>query len=233
VVLGDVELALRLRLNLDLRGQGAELQASASHGLIRLSLDAAERGLSGLEYASGIPGSVGGALHMNAGAHGRELVTSWPATGSSPPTGSWWRRLRSPGNSATGAVSWAAAGGARAHRAPGRRRSGADPRPHGGLSQPTHGQPPQGRRNAGCIFKNPPGENAGRLIELAGLKGFRVGPAEVSLEHALPGQPRRRHPGPVRRADGGGADRVRAVHGIDLEPEVEIWSSTAPDNPLI
>ncbi|HWQ10606.1 MAG TPA: hypothetical protein VN436_15905, partial [Holophaga sp.] len=83
---------------------------------------------------------------------------------------------------------------------------------------------PKGQRSAGCIFKNPPGDNAGRLIDAAGLKGARVGDAEVSQVHAnfL-----------VNRGQATSAEfrelmecvqaKVREVHGVDLQPEVEIW----------
>jgi UDP-N-acetylmuramate dehydrogenase len=84
---------------------------------------------------------------------------------------------------------------------------------------------PRGKRNAGCIFKNPPGQLAGRLIDQAGLKGLRIGDAEVSPAHAN------------FLVNRGGAtpqqfkelmDTVRTqvleIHGIDLEPEVEIWA---------
>jgi UDP-N-acetylmuramate dehydrogenase len=83
---------------------------------------------------------------------------------------------------------------------------------------------PLSKRNAGCIFKNPPGGSAGRLIDQAGLKGLRVGDAEVSPEHAnfL-----------VNRGHATAAEvaermaRVRScvleATGIALEPEVEVW----------
>jgi UDP-N-acetylmuramate dehydrogenase len=83
---------------------------------------------------------------------------------------------------------------------------------------------PLGRRNAGCIFKNPPGQSAGRLIDQAGLKGFRVGEAEVSPEHAnflvnLGGAT----PQEFKDLMAEVRNKVFAFHGIDLEPEVEIW----------
>jgi len=225
VVLGDVELALRLRLPQELGVRGAELQASASHGLIRLSLDAAERGLSGLEYASGIPGSVGGALHMNAGAHGRELVDVLARYRFLTADGELVEKAPEPGEFRyRGSV----LGGGRVALGLTARLAEGDPERIRALmadyrSRRTASQP-QGRRNAGCIFKNPPGENAGRLIELAGLKGFRVGPAEVSLEH---GNFLVNHGGAT---SGQFAElmatvraRVLAAHGVDLEPEVEIW----------
>ena len=96
----------------------------------------------------------------------------------------------------------------------------ADCRRRRGTSQPL------GRRNAGCIFKNPPGQSAGRLIDLAGLKGLRVGDAEVSPEH---GNFLVNH-GAASSAQFAELmtrvqERVREVHGVDLEPEVEIWEA--------
>lgn len=83
---------------------------------------------------------------------------------------------------------------------------------------------PKGRRSAGCIFKNPPGTNAGRLIEEAGLKGLRVGDAEVSLEHANflvnRGQAT---PGQFLELMAVVRAKVLETQGVALEPEVEIW----------
>jgi UDP-N-acetylmuramate dehydrogenase len=81
-----------------------------------------------------------------------------------------------------------------------------------------------GALSAGCIFRNPPGESAGRLIDRAGLKGFRLGSAFVSEQHAN-----------FAMADRGGCatdvrnliesvrDRVAQRFGIQLEPEVKLW----------
>jgi UDP-N-acetylmuramate dehydrogenase len=83
---------------------------------------------------------------------------------------------------------------------------------------------PLSKRNAGCIFKNPPGQSAGRLIDQAGLKGLRLGDAEVSPEHAnfLVNH------GKATAAEFAELmERVQAkvleVSGVELEPEVEIW----------
>ena len=78
--------------------------------------------------------------------------------------------------------------------------------------------------SAGCVFRNPPGDSAGRLIEKAGLKGLRIGGAEVSSVHA-------NFIVNTDSARGGDAlsliDRVReavlAKFGITLELEVDIW----------
>ncbi len=85
---------------------------------------------------------------------------------------------------------------------------------------------PLRQRNAGCIFKNPPGTSAGRLIDLAGLKGFRIGDAEVSSEHAN-FLINHGHATAAEFAELMEVVRAKdqASHGIELEPEVEIWRS--------
>lgn len=228
LVLGDVDApVLRLRLGSDVRIEGCEVTAPASHGHIALADKAAAAGLSGLEWAGGIPGSLGGALRMNAGAHGGEwvqvlaryrfltpegdLVEKAPESGEFAYRWSWLTDGRValsatarlvPGDPAALQAAMAA------HRV---RRSSTQP-----LS----------KRNAGCIFKNPPGQHAGRLIEAAGLKGLRIGEAEVSPDHAN-FLVNHGHATPQDFAELMEAvrERVRAVHGVDLEPEVEIWSA--------
>jgi UDP-N-acetylmuramate dehydrogenase len=83
---------------------------------------------------------------------------------------------------------------------------------------------PLSKRNAGCIFKNPPGQSAGRLIDQAGLKGLRLGDAEVSPEHA---NFLINHGKATAGEFAELMERVRAkvleVSGVELEPEVEIW----------
>ena len=234
VVLGDVQLAMRLRLPQEPRRDGLELLAAASYGHIRLSQAAAELGLSGLEYASGIPGSVGGAMHMNAGAYGRELVDVLARYRFLTAEGELVEKAPEPGEFR---YRWSVLGGGRvalglavrlAEGDPERIRAQvADYRRKRGTSQPL------GKRNAGCIFKNPPGHSAGRLIDLAGLKGLRVGDAEVSPDH---GNFLVNH-GAATSAQFAELmalvrARVLAAHGVDLEPEVEIWHALA-DNPLI
>ena len=83
---------------------------------------------------------------------------------------------------------------------------------------------PRGVRSAGCIFRNPPGGSAGRLIDAAGLKGRRVGDAEVSLVHAN-FLVNRGHATPSQFLELMELVRagVKEAHGVDLEPEVEIW----------
>jgi len=228
VVLGDVDgPVVRLKFPATLVRRGDELQAPASYGHIRLSADAAELGLAGLEYASGIPGTVGGAMHMNAGAYGRELVDVLGTFRFVTPGGDLVEKAPEPGefryrwsfltggHLALGLTVRLAPGDPQAIKA-----LVADCKRKRGTSQPL------ARRNAGCIFKNPPGLSAGRLIDQAGLKGLRVGDAEVSPEH---GNFLVNH-GQATAAQFAELmalvqDRVREAHGVDLEPEVEIWAA--------
>jgi UDP-N-acetylmuramate dehydrogenase len=204
---------------------GTLFSAPASHGHIALAEAAAAAGLSGLEFASGIPGSLGGAIRMNAGAYGREWVDVLAHYRFLTPEGELVEKAPEPGEFSyrqsflTGgrvvlsATAQLAAGDPATIRA-----QVADYRAKRGTSQPLS------KRNAGCIFKNPPGQSAGRLIDAAGLKGLRVGDAEVSPEHAnfL-----------VNHGHATAAEfaelmeqvqaRVLEVHGVALEAEVEIW----------
>ncbi len=164
---------------------GLEVRAGAALDLPALARRTAAAGLRGLEWAVGVPGTVGGALRMNAGGHGSETAATL--------VGFRWVDLRA------GVVADAPA-----------ERLAATYR-HTSLS-PTEvvveatfrlepGDPLESRAaideivrwrranqpggsNAGSVFTNPPGDSAGRLIDACGLKGERVGTAEVSRKHA-------------------------------------------------
>ena len=226
VVLGDVETpVVRLKLAPEVRRVGLEVHAPASYGHIRLSGDSAAMGLTGMEYASGIPGTVGGALHMNAGAYGRETVDILARFRFLTPEGDLVEKAPEPGEFR---YRWSFLDGGRlalgmvvrlAEGDPAEIRARvADCKRKRGTSQPLD------KRNAGCIFKNPPGLSAGRLIDQAGLKGLRVGAAEVSPEHGnflvnLGGA----SAAEFRELMALVQSKVRDCHGIELEPEVEIW----------
>ena len=232
VVLGDVDVpVVRLRFPAELLRVGDEVTAPASFGHIRLSTEVGKLGLSGLEYASGIPGSAGGALRMNAGAYGTELVDVLARFRFLTPEGELVEKAPEPGDFR---YRWSflmgghLALGLTVRLAPGDpdriQARVADYRRRRGTSQPL------AKRNAGCIFKNPPGLSAGRLIDQAGLKGFRVGDAQVSLEHGnflvnhgAASAAQFAELMAVVRA------RVLAEHGVDLEPEVEIWAGPGQD----
>jgi UDP-N-acetylmuramate dehydrogenase len=236
VVLGDVaEPVLRLRLPMEARRAGLELSAPASHGHIRLSQVAGELGLSGLEYASGIPGTVGGALHMNAGAYGTELVDVLVRYRFLTPEGDLVEKAPEAGEFT---YRWSVLGNGRVALGLTVRLAEGNPqrirvlvedyRRRRGTSQPLS------KRNAGCIFKNPPGQSAGRLIDQAGLKGLRVGDAEVSPEHGN-FLVNLGHASAAQFAELMTLVRERVLdrHGVCLEPEVEIWAPQSTHNSLI
>ena len=166
-------------------GGRARLEVGAATRFISLSRDTVARGYGGLEFAAGIPGSVGGAVRMNAGAFGGEIADVLLLLEGVDADGrilripradlqfSYRRLALDPAVMVTSihfGVVRSPAGKLRAavEKAQRKRRTGQ----------------PVGYPNAGSIFKNPPGEYAGRLIERAGLKGSRVGGAAVSMEHA-------------------------------------------------
>lgn len=226
VVLGDVEVpVLRLRLGSGVEVRGSELTATASHGHIALADKAATAGLSGLEWAGGIPGSLGGALRMNAGAHGGEWVQVLARFRYLSPEGELVERRPEPGDFGyrrSFLVAGHVALSATAQLVVG------DPERIAEAMATARGKrkasQPLAQRNAGCIFKNPDGTTAGRLIDAAGLKGLRVGDAEVSPLHANflvnHGQA---SPAQFKELMDRVREGVRDFHGVELEPEVEIW----------
>ncbi|NLM45899.1 MAG: UDP-N-acetylmuramate dehydrogenase [Firmicutes bacterium] len=163
---------------------GMTIHAGAAVSLAHLAREAVRRGCAGLAFAAGIPGTVGGALVTNAGAHGAslgdvvaeaqimdesgELHTCLPES-----LGLAYRKSSIPPAHVVCAVTLQLTAGDREELERQCRDDYLFRRKH---------QPHQ--PNAGSIFKNPPGEVAGRLIEAAGLKGCRVGGAVISAIHA-------------------------------------------------
>src|SRR5581483_3682014 len=151
----------------------------------RLERAAVERGLAGLEYAEGIPGTVGGALFMNAGAYGGEVSEAFAGVegldGAGQPLALdalalafRYRRAELPPGFVVTAVRF--------------RLRYDDPTALRARLDATRSRrvaaQPQGRANAGSMFKNPARDHAGRLIDAAGLKGARAGRARISERHA-------------------------------------------------
>ena len=164
---------------------GAEVRAGAAANLGRLARAAATRGLAGLEHAEGIPGTVGGALFMNAGAYGGDVAGAAIAVegldaGGEPAVlprealGFRYRGAALPPRFVVTAVRFALR----------REDPAAVHRRLEEVRQRRVASQPHGRANAGSIFKNPAGDHAGRLIDVAGLKGARVGRARISERHA-------------------------------------------------
>lgn len=169
---------------------GAKVRAGAAMNLALLARKTALAGLQGLEWAVGIPGSLGGALVMNAGAHGGEMkqvvrsvglvLDGRPETWPAEACGFAYRHSRFKDKDlAHGALVLT------------RAEMELTPAPVEGLKlrmdealAKRKASQPLGIPNAGCVFKNPEGDSAGRMIEACGLKGRRHGGAEISPVHA-------------------------------------------------
>ena len=203
---------------------GRRIVAGGGAVLGRVVTTAVHRGLAGLETLIGIPGTLGGALHGNAGSHGGDV-------------GQW----------ASGATVITTAGEV-LHRGRddlffGYRESSLDDLVIlEGSFQLEEDEPadlarrmqkqwivkkaaqPMGHQCAGCIFKNPRGASAGELIEKAGLKGTRIGGAVVSDRHAnfIVAEPESTSTDVLRLIELI-RSQVRDRLGVDLELEIEIW----------
>ncbi len=166
-------------------GARAVVRAGAAVALPVLARRVADAGWSGLSWAVGVPGSVGGAVRMNAGGHGSDMASTLVRY-------SWVDLLGESGG--TDEVEHLAYGYRSSSVSPARLVVAAElaVRP-GSVHEEQRAvtdivrwrrahQP--GGSNAGSVFTNPEGDSAGRLIEAAGLKGFRLGTAHVSEKHA-------------------------------------------------
>ena len=208
-----------------------EVDAGGATALPQLANWVARRGLAGLEWLVSIPGSVGGAVRMNAGAHGHDVagalrsasIFDLDAMTIRDQGGELfefaYRRSNLGERSVVVAATFALRADEVAHiraRMEAFRRRRAETQP--GAAQ-----------NAGSVFKNPPGDSAGRLVEAAGFKGRRVGGVEVS----------RRHANFFVASDGATAqdvfDLVAVVSrgvgrrfGVELEPEVRFVGAFRP-----
>jgi UDP-N-acetylmuramate dehydrogenase len=168
--------------------EGTRVRAGAAMNLALLARKTALAGLAGLEWAIGIPGSLGGALVMNAGAHGGEMRQVVRRVGlvldgraqvwEGPECGFAYRHSRfkelEPGSLV---LTWAELELALGPVGELKERMDA------ALAKRKASQP-LNLPNAGCVFKNPEGGSAGALIEACGLKGRRRGAAEISALHA-------------------------------------------------
>lgn len=161
------------------------VQVEAGYPLARLAQEAGERGFSGLEFARGIPGSVGGAVVMNAGAHGGAMaphimnITVLWADGTVKTVDKAELEFAYRYCSLRGHA-WVLK--AELGFSPGDCDTILQVMKEN-LTYRTLNQPLE-KPSAGSIFRNPPGDSAGRLIEAAGWKGREKGGAQVSHKHA-------------------------------------------------
>lgn len=179
-------VTLHLGANLSgVRFFGTQAEVRAGTLLMDLIRAAVERGLGGMEPMAGIPGGVGGALRMNAGAFGREIESVTLEVAGFTTDGRPWRRTRQ--DLSFGyrhapqleSVIITSAGFRFQPEPPSLLRTRVDDI----LALRATKQPIE-HPSCGSVFKRPPGYYAGALIEAAGLKGARVGGAQVSRKHA-------------------------------------------------
>jgi len=192
---------------------------------------ATKAGLVGFEFLEGIPASIGGALRMNAGAMGAWIFDVVEEVHLLTLIGE--KRVMKKAEMHVdyrhcGELHEAVALGA--YLQPAAQSEAADIRRQIDVYQKKRMESQPREPSAGCIFKNPTGTSAGRLIDEVGLKGERVGDAEVSLVHAN-FIVNRGHAtsadivGLIRRV----RERVKRARGIDLEPEVLLFGQNWKD----
>ncbi|MGH8224059.1 MAG: UDP-N-acetylmuramate dehydrogenase [Woeseiaceae bacterium] len=168
---------------LDRRGD-YEVHAGSSVPCTRLARQCIHWGLGPSEFFAGIPGALGGALAMNAGAHGSETWGRVRAVDTIDRHGEIRRRL--PADYRVGYRSVVGPPGEWFVAA----TLGFDPQARPSMDTlksmlaRRKDTQPLGLPSCGSVFRNPPGDHAARLIEAAGLKGYRIGAAEVSPKHA-------------------------------------------------
>jgi UDP-N-acetylmuramate dehydrogenase len=209
---------------------GGNVVAGAAAALPKLARSAAGSGRAGLGFFVGIPGSVGGAVRMNAGGHGSDTAsvlidalvldtTTGQIIRSTPrDLGLAYRHSDLSDTDIVVQATFATTAG----------DVGVLEDELREVTRWRKANQPGGTLNAGSVFKNPEGDAAGAIIERCGLKGERVGPVEVSRVHA----------NFLVAADGATADDifsfvhhirsiVRDKTGIDLEPEIRFLGEFA------
>jgi UDP-N-acetylmuramate dehydrogenase len=209
-----------------IQGNIASVDAAADLG--RTVTFCAKHDLGGMEGLIGVPGTVGGALRMNAGAYGTQIGSyvrevkvyraaarrieilkgdqisfEYRHTSFAPDDMMLSVKLELPSKPFTEILQ-----GIRI------------------CNEKRRASQPLGQKSAGCIFKNPPGASAGRMIDELGLKGFSVGDARVSDRHANFF---------VNAGEASASDmlaliadvreRVRGAYGVTLENEVVVWNA--------
>jgi len=215
-----------LRLGAGFRGivaEGPRVRVGAAEPMPSVAVRTAQLGLTGFAWGAAVPGSIGGGVRMNAGAHGADMADALVEarvldlrTGSIEDRGPeqlglGYRRSALTSDEVVTSVTLELT-----HDDPARIMGEIDTirgwrREHQPLNRPS----------CGSVFTNPPGASAGALIEAAGLKGLRIGGAEVSTTHAnfivtSPGARASDVEALIDRV----TERVRAHAGIELRTEV-------------
>ena len=213
---------------------GECVSVSAGYSLPRLCIDTGRRGLAGIEGLGGIPGTVGGALWMNAGAYGHEIgnVTEIVRVARGG------RVVEVPGSDVTWDYRHTSFREGELLLGATLRLRRDDPEKIGArmLEAKTKrlATQPHGSRSAGCFFKNPPGSviGTGKMIDEMGMKGERRGGAVISPIHAnfivTEGENAKASDALALAEEI--RERFRREKGIELEYEVELWKSGSQES---
>ncbi len=205
-------------------GENGRLHVGGAVDMFRLVRETAAAGRAGLEVLAGIPGTLGGCIRMNAGGrYGQiadvvESVEVVDACGrrvtlTHEQVGFGYRQTNLDGYVVVGATL---------------RLEEADPDPVRERMQEIwnakKAEQPMAAHSAGCIFRNPPGESAGRLIDRAGLKGLSDGRARVSEKHAnfIVADEGAKAADVLRLIDRV-TEAVERAHGVRLSLEIDVW----------
>ncbi len=206
--------------------EGDRIRVSAGVTMTRAAVFAANRGLSGMEFAHGIPGTVGGGVYMNAGAYGGEICQICESvdvmdadgniqtlSGSEMEFSYRHSRLEDAGGIVLSAIF---------------RLTPADPEQIKArmreLQAKRSASQPLDKPSAGSAFKRPTQGYAAALIDQAGLKGYRVGDAAISEKHAgFAVNLGNATAADVKELLNRVSDIVYERSGVRLEPEVRIW----------
>ena len=210
------------------RLSATRIQVEAGVPCARIARQCVKWGLGPAEFFAGIPGTLGGALAMNAGAWGDEtwrhvvevdVLDRHGARHTRLPADYeiGYRTVKGPGDE------WFIGARLEFERSPGVKEDAIRD-----LLEKRKQTQPIGEWSCGSVFTNPPGDHAARLIESAGLKGFRIGDASVSLKHAnfiI-------NHGGARAADVEAVimhvqSTVKRIHGVTLHTEVRIVGEAA------
>jgi UDP-N-acetylmuramate dehydrogenase len=210
------------------RLSATRIQVEAGVPCARIARQCVKWGLGPAEFFAGIPGTLGGALAMNAGAWGDEtwrhvvevdVLDRRGTRHTRLPTDYeiGYRTVKGPGDE------WFIGARLEFERSPGVKEDAIRD-----LLEKRKQTQPIGEWSCGSVFTNPPGDHAARLIESAGLKGFRIGDASVSLKHAnfiI-------NHGGARAADVEAVimhvqSTVKRIHGVTLHTEVRIVGEAA------
>lgn len=218
--------------------RGEVIHAAAGARMVKVAQAAEKAGLTGMEWALGIPGTVGGSVHNNAGCFGSDIESTVTRVDGVTAGGqaAAWTTEECAFDYRTSAFREGALAGAIVTAADYRLRPGdrtAIRAQMEEIQQARKRTQPVTGRSTGSVFKNPRGGFAGHLVEQAGLKGRKLGGAMVSLEHA----------NFIVNTGGATAADVAALvglvqatieerYGIHLEPEIEVlgrWPDGIPE----